>query len=115
VEQRWVNGDYRNRFRYRLNMFIPLNNTKIVAKTWFLSIFDEVFFNNKAPNFERNRVSASLGYQFDKKWIVQAGWINQRNYTAQASSAKNNMMLTLMYRINRKNAVEREHLPTTND
>lgn len=115
VEQRWVNGDYRNRFRYRLNMFIPLNNTKIVAKTWFLSIFDEVFFNNKAPNFERNRISASLGYQFDKKWIVQAGWINQRNYVVNQSSAKNNVMLTLMYRINRKNAAQREHLPTTND
>lgn len=115
VEQRWVNGDYRNRFRYRLNMFVPLNNTKIVAKTWFLSIFDEVFFNNKAPNFERNRVSAALGYQFDKKWIVQAGWINQRNYTANQSSAKNNIMLMLMYRINRKNGEQREQVPTTSD
>jgi hypothetical protein len=115
VEQRWVNGDYRNRFRYRLNMFIPLNNTKIVAKTWFLSIFDEVFFNNKAPNFERNRISAALGYQFDKKWIVQAGWINQRNYVVNQSSAKNNLMLMLMYRINRKDGAQREQVPTTSD
>ncbi|TWR24545.1 DUF2490 domain-containing protein [Mucilaginibacter achroorhodeus] len=115
VEQRWLDGNYRNRFRYRLNMFIPLNNVKIVAKTWFISVFDEIFFNNKAPNFERNRVSAALGYQFDKKWIVQAGWINQRNYTTTTSSAKNNIMLTLMYRINRKNSPEREHLPTTSD
>jgi ABC-type oligopeptide transport system substrate-binding subunit len=67
-------------------------------------VFDEIFFNNKAPNFERNRVSAALGYQFDKKWILQAGWLNQRNYTATTSSAKNNMLLTLMYRINRKNS-----------
>ncbi|WP_183556673.1 DUF2490 domain-containing protein [Mucilaginibacter sp. SP1R1] len=115
VEQRWVNGDYRNRFRYRLNMFVPLNNTQITAKTLFISVFDEVFFNNKAPNFERNRVSAALGYQFDKKWIVQAGWINQRNYTATQSSGKNNIMLMLMYRIQRKNAVQREQVPTTTD
>lgn len=115
VEQRWVNGDFRNRFRYRLNMFIPLNNTKIVAKTLFISVFDEVFFNNKAPNFERNRVSAALGYQFDKKWILQAGWINQHNYTLTQSSGKNNVMLMLMYRINRKNAVESERVPTTTD
>jgi hypothetical protein len=115
IEQRWVNGDYRNRFRYRLNMFIPLNNTKIIAKTWFLSVFDEVFFNNKAPNFERNRVSAALGYQFNKKWIAQAGWINQRNYTTTLSSGKNNIMLMLMYRIIRKNSVQRELLPTTTD
>ncbi|UOE50388.1 DUF2490 domain-containing protein [Mucilaginibacter sp. SMC90] len=115
VEQRWVNGDYRNRFRYRLNVFVPLNNTKIVAKTWFISAFDEVFLNNKVPNFERNRVSAALGYQFDKSFILQAGWINQYNYSATAQSDKNNIMLILMYRIQRKNAVQREHVPTTSD
>ncbi|WP_374951277.1 DUF2490 domain-containing protein [Mucilaginibacter sp.] len=115
VEQRWVDGLYRNRFRYRLNMFIPLNNTKIVARTWFLSVYDEVFFTNKTPNFERNRLLAAIGYQFDKKWIAQAGWINQRNYTANTSSAKNNMILTLMYRINRKNSKEHEQVPTTTD
>jgi hypothetical protein len=115
VEQRWVNGNYRNRFRYRLNAFIPFNNTKIVAKTYFLSIYDEVFLNNQVPNFERNRVSAALGYQFDRSWIFQAGWINQYNYTPEISSNKNNLMLILMYRISRKNATQREHLPTTSD
>ena len=104
IEQRWVNDDYRNRFRYRLNMFIPLNNKKIVAKTWFISVFDEVFFNNRVPNFERNRISAALGYQFDKRWIVQAGGINQRNYTANQSSPQHNNNVMLMDRINRKNS-----------
>lgn len=115
VEQRWLNGDYRNRFRYRLNLFIPFNNTKIVAKTWFASIFDEIFLNNKEPNFERNRMSAALGYQVDKAWIVQAGWINQYNYIPNQSNDKNNILLMLMYRINRKGASPREHLPSTGD
>jgi hypothetical protein len=115
VEQRWVNGVYRNRFRYRINVFVPLNKTKIEAKTWFISVFDEVFLNNKVPNFERNRISAALGYQFDKSWILQAGWINQYNYSAAAKSDKDNIMLILMYRIQRKNAVQREHVPTTSD
>jgi hypothetical protein len=96
-------------------MFIPLNHKKIIANTWFISVFDEVFFNNRVPNFERNRISAALGYQVDKSWIVQVGWINQRNYTTIQSSAKHNIMLMLMYRINRKNAVQREHVPTTTD
>ncbi|MES2275081.1 MAG: DUF2490 domain-containing protein [Bacteroidota bacterium] len=114
VEQRWLNGIYRNRFRYRLNLFIPLNSKKIEAKTYFVSVFDEVFLNNKEPNFERNRISAALGYQFDKKWIVQAGWINQYNYIPNQSNDKNNMLLMLMYRINR-NGAKREHLPSTSD
>jgi hypothetical protein len=117
IEQRFFDdAPYRNSFRYRLNIAVPLNHhKKITAKTLYIAMFDEIFFNNKVPNFERNRVSAALGYQFDKKWILQAGWLNQRNYTAITNSAKNNMMLTLMYRINRKNSPEREHLPTTSD
>ena len=115
IEQRWVNGLYRNRFRYRLNMFVPLNNTKIVAKTFFISIYDEVFLNNAAPNFERNRFSAALGYQFNKSINVQAGWLNQYNYSPTFAADKNNLALTFMYRINRKNAQPREHMPSTGD
>jgi len=115
VEQRWVNGYYRNRFRYRLNVFVPLNHTKIDPKTWFVSVYDEVFLNNKIPNFERNRAYAALGYQFDNSINVQAGWLNQYNYTTKYAAAKNNLALTFMYRINRKNAVKREHMPSTGD
>ncbi len=115
IEQRWVNGLYRNRFRYRLNMFIPLNHKKIDPKTWFISVYDEVFINNKAPHFERNRFSAALGYQFDKSINVQAGWLNQYNYSPTFAADKNNIALTFMYRINRKNAKPREHMPSTAD
>ncbi|MFD2873792.1 DUF2490 domain-containing protein [Mucilaginibacter ximonensis] len=115
VEQRWVNGYYRNRFRYRLNVFVPLNHTKIDPNTWFVSVFEEVFLNNATPNFERNRAYAALGYQFDKSINVQVGWLNQYNYSATYAAAKNNLALTFMYRINRKNAVQREHMPSTGD
>jgi hypothetical protein len=115
VEQRWVNGAYRNRFRYRINAFIPLNKTKIEANTYFLSLYDEVFLNNAQPNFETNRISATAGYQVDKSWIVQVGWLNQYNYAPTQSNNKNNLILMLMYRINRKHAVQREHIPTTTD
>jgi hypothetical protein len=115
IEQRWVNGLYRNRFRYRVNMFIPLNHPTIAPKTWFISVYDEVFINNKAPHFERNRFSAALGYQFDKSINVQAGWLNQYNYSPTFAADKNNLALTFMYRINRKNVKQREHMPSTTD
>lgn len=113
MEQRWVNGRYRNRFDYRLNIFVPLNNKRITAKTWFVSAYDEIFLNNQEPNFERNRASAAIGYQFDRSWILQAGWLNQYNYIPGQNNDKNNMILILLYRINRKNGAHREHLPTT--
>lgn len=115
AEQRWLNGIYRNRFRYRINFVVPLNHRKIEPKTYFISVFDEVFLNNKVPHFERNRFSATLGYQFDKAISLQMGWLNQYNYSNTSAGAKNNLAITFMYRINRKNSTPKEHVPTTVD
>ena len=115
VEQRWVNGIYRNRFRYRLNLTVPLNHAKIGPNTFFISVYDELFANNKAPHFERNRFSAALGYQFDKSLSMQAGWLNQYNYSLSSATDKNNLALSVMYRINRKNSKPKEHVPSSVD
>ncbi|MFD2933041.1 DUF2490 domain-containing protein [Spirosoma flavum] len=128
VEQRWFNfrdgtQPYRNRIRYRLNMFIPLNNRTITAKTTFLSIYDEIFLNPIGPTFERNRIYAGVGYQFDQQWILQIGWVNQTNYNAatfdqgiftpQLATGKNNLVVGLTYRLKRRNTSER--LPSQPD
>jgi hypothetical protein len=115
AEQRWLNGIYRNRFRYRLNLVIPINHPKIQPETFFVSVYDEVFLNNKAPHFERNRFSAALGYQFDKSLSLQVGWLNQYNYSLTAAGAKNNLAILIGYRINRKNSKPKEHIPTSDD
>jgi hypothetical protein len=86
-----------------------------LAKTFFVSVFDEIFLNNVAPHFERNRFSAAFGYQFDKSLSVQAGWLDQYNYNLTTAGAKNNLAITVMYRINRKNTKPKEHIPTTVD
>jgi hypothetical protein len=115
IEQRFFNVGYRNRFRYRLNLAIPLNHRKIEAKTYYLAVFDEIFLNNKAPHFERNRFSLALGYQFDKSLSVQAGWMSQYNYNLTSAGTKNNLAINVMYRINRKNTKPKEYIPGMND
>ena len=130
IEQRWFDlrdgsSQFRNRIRYRLNAFLPINNTTITPKTAFLSVYDEIFINPKGPAFERNRVYAGVGYQLDKHWIVQLGWVNQINYT-QATynqgaytpisiSGKNNLVLSATYRISRRNSKASEKLPSQQD
>ena len=128
VEQRWFNfrdgtTPYRSRIRYRLNMFIPINNRTVTAKTTFLSIYDEVFLNPVGPTFERNRLYAGVGYQFDQQWILQLGWVNQTNYnsatfdqgifTPQLATGKNNVVVGLTYRLKRRNKSEK--LPSQPD
>lgn len=78
IEQRWVNQNYKNRFRYRLMLFIPLNKPKIEEKTLFLGLYDEIFLNTKETFFDRNRAYGALGYQFNKTTSVQVGMMHQQ-------------------------------------
>lgn len=78
VEQRWVNQDYKNRLRYRLMLFVPLNKPTIEKGTLFLGIYDEIFINTKESFFDRNRLYGSLGYQINKNINVQTGMLHQQ-------------------------------------
>jgi hypothetical protein len=78
IEQRWINQDYKNRFRYRLMLFIPLNEQIIEKGTLFLGLYDEIFINTEEPYFDRNRLYGALGYQFNKSTSVQAGMMHQQ-------------------------------------
>ena len=112
AEQRWSAGKYSNRFRYRLTAYIPINHTKVEKQTWFIAASEEIFLNNRPPNFQRNRLTAALGYQFSKTLILQAGWINQYDHPLEGSTTKNYAAFTAIYRIHRKNAAEREYMPS---
>ncbi|GAB3997422.1 hypothetical protein GCM10028807_42600 [Spirosoma daeguense] len=128
IEQRWFTfrdgaDQFRNRIRYRLNMFIPINNRTITDKTFFLSAYDEIFLNPIGPVFERNRLYAGVGYQFDKHLILQLGMVNQTNYNPavfesgifkpQSASGKYNVVIGVIYRLKRLGDSER--LPTQPD
>lgn len=78
LEQRWVNDDYRNRFRYRVMLFIPLNKTSMEPGAIFLGLYDEIFINDEPVFFDRNRLYGALGYQFSKTTSAQVGLLNQR-------------------------------------
>ncbi len=82
IEQRWVNSDYKNRFRYRLMLFVPLNKPKIEKGTVFLGLYDEVFLNTKSTFFDRNRLYGAVGYQFSKSTSLQIGVLQQQVSTA---------------------------------
>lgn len=81
IEQRWVNSNYRNRFRYRVMAFVPLNKPKMEPGAWFLGLYDEVFVNGEiafTPFFDRNRLYGAVGYNVSKSTNFQVGMLNQR-------------------------------------
>ncbi len=74
-------SNYLNRVRYQLRVTYPLNHKKLEDKTWYLAAFDELFMgfgSNVNQNiFDQNRIGILAGYQFNKKFRVDAGYLNQ--------------------------------------
>jgi hypothetical protein len=99
IEQRWFKTGYRNRYRYRLNTAFPLNGKKMGPKTFYVAAFDEVFFTNTAPYFERNRFFAGAGYQLTKYFTVQPGYLYQFDYRNNKGAGKHFFQLTFMIEI----------------
>ena len=81
IEQRWVNQDYKNRLRYRLMLFIPINKPIIEKGSIFFGLYDEIFINTNDPFFDRNRLYGALGYQFNKPTSLQVGMMHQQSNT----------------------------------
>jgi hypothetical protein len=99
AEQRWYkDGNYRNRFRYRLNIIVPLNHNKMGPKTFYLAAFDEIFFTNKTPWFERNRFFAGAGYQAAKWITIQPGYAYQYDYNNNVNPLKKHFFqITMLF------------------
>lgn len=115
IEQRWVNGDFFNRFRYRFNPIVPITKKTITAKTLYATAFDEVFFTNEAPYFIRNRVFGGLGYQFSKSFLMQGGFIRQYDYRKiDDGSGKNSIQLMFLFTLDKTQAKIERH-PSTMD
>lgn len=78
VEQRFIGDTYKNRFRYRLFLTIPLGKKYMEPKTYFIGIYDELFINGEGKGFDRNRLYGAFGYQFNTSTNVQLGVLNQK-------------------------------------
>lgn len=80
-EQRFLKTDqsksYKNRVRYLLRVSVPLNRKEITSQTFFLSTYNELFIHLDEKPFDRNRLYASLGYQFNKNVNLQLGFMAQ--------------------------------------
>lgn len=72
-EQRFVEDDFKLRFRYFLGLNIPFTK----SKTYYFSAYNELFLNTKSNIFDRNRVYGGIGYQINKSIKLEAGYMNQ--------------------------------------
>ena len=82
-EQRWFDTGNRHRFRYRVQVTVPIKNTVIEKNTFFVNFYDEIFINSKPElAFDQNRLFMAGGYQFSKTLNLQIGYLFQSRSTA---------------------------------
>ena len=74
-EQRFVEDDFRLRFRYFLNVNIPMSKKE--GNPWYLSAYNEVFLNTESSIFDRNRLYGGLGYKINDSVRIEVGYMNQ--------------------------------------
>ena len=89
LEQRFVQvsgsgeTDFGLRLRYRLAVFVPLNNPSIEAKTFYLPLAGEWFYDIGDETNEffaaQARVTTGLGYVFGDNWALELRYTAQRS------------------------------------
>ena len=80
AEFRFTNNGYRNRFRYRLGLSYPFGKEKNGNKPFQINLSNEVFFTDKEPYFERNRMLIAFNYKTSKVSTLQIGYLHQFDY-----------------------------------
>ncbi|MBO9690578.1 DUF2490 domain-containing protein [Chryseobacterium sp.] len=77
LEERFLEDDFRMRFRYMLGVNIPITQKEMLPKTLYASVYNEIFLHFNSPVFDRNRVYGALGYVINKNMRIEAGYMNQ--------------------------------------
>ncbi|WP_436800007.1 DUF2490 domain-containing protein [Winogradskyella psychrotolerans] len=76
-EQRFVEDDFKMRFRYFLGLKLPLQYKEDGKNPLYISLYNEIFLNTESSVFDRNRVFGGLGYQFSQALRFELGYMNQ--------------------------------------
>jgi len=74
-EQRFVESDFKMRFRYFLSVNIPLYKEE--ENNFYLSAYNEIFLNSESAIFDRNRLYGGIGFVVNKNLRFELGYMNQ--------------------------------------
>ena len=73
----FISDNFKIRFRYFLGLNIPLSKKEMGAKTWYASLYNEIFMHTTSTLFDRNRVYGAIGYQVGPSIKLELGLMQQ--------------------------------------
>ncbi len=102
AEFRFTNNGYRNRFRYRLGTSYSFGKDRNEYKPFQINVSDEIFFTDKEPYFERNRLLFAFNYKFSKATTLQIGYLHQFDYKINDETGRDFLVVGFYYELFRK-------------
>ncbi|MCK6612076.1 MAG: DUF2490 domain-containing protein [Bacteroidia bacterium] len=101
-ESRFTSSGYRNRFRYRLGLSIPVTlSANNPAKKVTLHLSNELFFTDREPYFERNRIQFGIGFRASKMASVQVGYLHQFDYRINDETGRDFLQIGYYFELNK--------------
>lgn len=104
AEFRFTSNGYRNRFRYRIGVSYPLGKETNEFKPFQISASNEIFFTNKEPYFERNRMLLAFNYKPSKATTIQIGYLHQFDYKINDEIGRDFFQIGCFLELSRKTA-----------
>lgn len=102
AEFRFTSNGYRNRFRYRLGLSYPFGKERNDYRPFQINASNELFFTDKEPYFERNRLLFSINYKPTKTTTVQMGYLHQFDYRINDETGRSFLQVGYFIEIFRK-------------
>ena len=99
AEFRFTSNGYRNRFRYRLGVQYPFGKNEKDYKPFQLNLSNELFFTDKEPYFERNRLSLSFNYKPSSSTTFQVGYLHQFDYKINDETGRDFLQLGVYFEL----------------
>jgi hypothetical protein len=76
-EQRFVESDFKLRFRYFLSLNYPLKTFTASNSLLYAAAYNEIFLNTESSVFDRNRLFGGIGWKLNNKLKFEVGYMNQ--------------------------------------
>lgn len=102
AELRWTSNGYRNRFRYRLGVSYSFGKERNKYQPYQISASNELFFTDKEPYFERNRLLFAFNYKPFKATTLQMGYLHQFDYKINDETGRDFLVVGFYYDLFRK-------------
>ena len=111
AEMRWTSNGYRNRFRYRLGLSYAFGQESNGQRPFQLSANNELFFTEREPYFERNRMAFTLNHRIGLALVVQTGYLHQFDYRINDETGRDFLIIGLFIELPNRRAGPKDDPP----